>query len=84
MFGLVHAYEKTGDRAILDFVKQWVDYHVEKGVNLSHTDQIAPAAVVAELMIHGSLDHKSERYISILEQSHKFLINAKKIELYSS
>lgn len=75
MFGLIRAYEVTGDSTILSFVRHWIDYHFDKGIKPSHTDHIAPAATVSEFILKGDLVQESERYNSILTLSYNYLMS---------
>lgn len=80
MFGLTQAFECTGDSTIFNFVRAWLDLHLKQGIRLSHTDQVAPAAVVAELICNGHLDGGTDLYQSALRQTFEFLM-AEQIEL---
>ncbi len=80
MFGLIHANDIVQSDSILDFVRFWIDHHLEEGVNFNHTDKIIPCAVIAELMISNKIDKNSIAYNSILSEAFRFLMS-EKIEL---
>lgn len=53
MYGFTKAYEKTGDKQILDFMKMWLDYHIDKedfGLSINTT---APLLGVMTLLENG-------------------------------
>jgi len=49
MIGLSEMYELTGERRYLDYIKRWIDHHLEKGYTLSKSDQIVPGLLLLRL-----------------------------------
>ena len=53
MYGFAKAYERSGDTQILDFMKMWLDYHIDKmdfGFSINTT---APLLCVLTLLEQG-------------------------------
>lgn len=49
MIGLSELYDFTGDRRYIDYIKKWIDFHIERGYTLSKSDQIVPAYLLVKL-----------------------------------
>lgn len=65
LYGLVKAYEKTDDKKIYDFIKYWVDYHLDRmdfGLSINTT---APLLGVMKLLEY---EPENERYLSICKR----------------
>lgn len=78
MFGLMQAYYQTNEKPLVDFIKKWFDYHVtDEGFQMNHTDEVAPAAVLADLILAGELNQDSEHYQNVLKNTYDYLTRTK-------
>lgn len=78
MFGLMQAYYQTNEKPLVDFIKKWFDYHVtDEGFQINHTDEVAPAAVLADLILAGELNQDSEHYQNVLKNTYDYLTRTK-------
>ena len=65
LYGLVKAHEKTKDKKIYEFMKYWIDYHLERrdfGLSINTT---APLLGVVYLLKQGE---KDERYTEVCKR----------------
>jgi len=69
MYGLLRAWESTGEERYLEYAKQWLDYHIAKGFVVDHGDRCCPG--IAALMMYELTD--DEKYMIAAEQISKFL-----------
>ena len=61
MYGLIKTYEATGDKRYLQFVKEWVDYHIDKGLPKKTINTVIPFTSVLEL--YKATGHEPYRWI---------------------
>ena len=59
MYGFAKAYEKTKDTEIIDFVKKWIDYHLDK---MDFGFSINTTAPLLGIMLLLEAEGKNERY----------------------
>ncbi len=61
MYGLMKAWEVTGESRYLNFVKEWVDYHIGKGLPPKKINTVIPFTSVLEL--YKATGHKPYRWL---------------------
>ena len=68
MYGLIKAYQATGDKRYLNFVKEWVDYHLDKGLPEKSVNTTIHFVSVLELY----KETGEQRYRWLCEEMAKF------------
>ncbi len=49
MIGLSEMYEISGDPVYLDYIRDWVEHHLDRGYTLSKSDQVVPGLLLLRL-----------------------------------
>jgi unsaturated rhamnogalacturonyl hydrolase len=75
MYGLMKTCEVTGDSRYLNFVKEWVDYHIDKGLPKKSINTVIPFTSVLEL--YKATGHKPYRWLCE-ETAHFCMCQAKR------
>ena len=71
LYGLGRAYEKTGDSKIKDFIKRWIDYHLDE-MNFGYSiNTTAPLLGIMKLLEE---DGSNEKYEKICDSFAKWCI----------
>lgn len=77
MFGMMHAFYQTEDESLFRFMNQWINLHTEKNdFKISHTDEVAPAAIIADMMVKGFLKKNDKIFRGVLDETFNFLTEA--------
>lgn len=71
IYGLMRAWEKTGDKRYLDFVRDWVDGHIERGIAVQHVNHVAPG--LATLMLYE--ETRERRYLDAAYKLADYVLN---------
>jgi len=69
MLGLAGLYHVTGEDNYLDFIKIWMDHHIEAGYEIISSDSCAPAALALELYKAKG----DEKYLMVVEDALHYL-----------
>lgn len=62
LYGLSKAYEKTGEKSIVEFIKRWIDYHLEDVMFGYSINTTAPLLGIMKLL---EIEPGNERYEKI-------------------
>ena len=69
LWGIALLYDVTNERLFFDYIRSYIDHHLQKGISISTSDSCAPSAI-AEWLYHHSRD---PRYKAIVEQAMTYL-----------
>lgn len=73
MYGMIRAWQATGDRRYFDFVKSWVDGFIVRGLPaLTHPNQTTPG--IATMMLYEATGE--EKYLAAGQQMATYLLHA--------
>lgn len=61
MYGISRVWKHTGKQEYFDFIKNWVDRHMEKAYGVKTVNSTAPMSTVLQLY----LDTKDEKYLKV-------------------
>ncbi|MFQ6058406.1 MAG: glycoside hydrolase family 105 protein, partial [Anaerolineae bacterium] len=70
LYGLMRAWQCTGERSYFDFVRAWVDERLREGIPLSHVNHATPG--LAALMLYEETGE--EAYLGAAQQIADFLL----------
>jgi len=71
IYGLMRAWERTGDKRYFDFVRDWVDGYIERGIAVQHVNHVAPG--LATLMLYE--ETRERRYLDVAYQLGDYVLN---------
>jgi len=69
MYGITRLYEYTGNQDYQRYIKEWVDYNIDKGYYLFMSDSCAPGLIAVELYRQTC----DEKYLQVIKDIYTYL-----------
>ncbi len=69
MIGLEAVYRVTGDARYLEYIRAWMDHHIEEGLSMATSDSCAPSALAVLLLEETG----EEKYRAVIDQALHYL-----------